>query len=81
MSETKELMLTSLSKEAESFYSKGDLNSLINLLASTSAMIAIMINIKMTKTNPNYTEESGTLQYTLLPFLNEVVDYSFIADD
>jgi len=38
-------MLISLVKEANSFYSLGDLKSLINLLAGTSAIMAIMVNI------------------------------------
>ena len=71
-------MLISLVKEANSFYGLGDLKSLINLLAGTSAIMAIMVNIQISLDNQSYSEESSTLQYTLLPYLNIVEDYGIL---
>ena len=45
MTQVSDLMLISLAKEAKSFYSLDNTKSLINLLADTSAIMAIMVNI------------------------------------
>jgi hypothetical protein len=51
---------------------------LSELLSSVLPMAAILLNIEITLVNTNMSEEGNTLTYTLLPYLNECTDYSFL---
>lgn len=62
-------------------YESGDIKGLIEMLSSLPPTSAILINIQISLENPHYSEESNTLQSTLLPFLNQVSDYSFLANN
>jgi len=39
----------------------------------------ILLNIEISLVNDNFMEEGNTLSETLLPFLNQVSDYSFLT--
>ena len=55
---------------------------LLEQLLSTLALAApIMINIQVSLVFPTYTEESGTLSRTLLPFNDKVTDYPFLSPE
>jgi hypothetical protein len=43
-------------------------------------MAAILINIEISLLNELMMEEGNTLSYTLLPYLNECTDYSFLPE-
>ena len=51
------------------------------LLANVAPAAAVMINFEISRVNQNYMEEGATLARTLLPYLNQVTDYSFISED
>lgn len=74
-------MIKQYSLEAISHYSKRDIKSLNNLLSSMDPLLAILINIEISLTNENYTEESSTLSETLLPYINKTEDFSFLSDE
>ena len=40
-----------------------------------------MINFEISRVNQIYMEEGATLARPLLPYLNQVTDYSFISED
>ena len=44
-------------------------------------MAAVLLNIELGKENVSFIEQSHTLSYTLLPYLNKITDYSFISDE
>ena len=54
---------------------------LLEQLLSTLAPAAIMFNIEVSLVFPSYTEESGTLSRTLLPFIDKVTDYRFLGPE
>jgi hypothetical protein len=68
-----------LSKDAKHFYETKQQVKLIDLLSSVSPVAAILLNIEISLVNPNFMEEGNTLSETLLPFINLVTDYSFLA--
>lgn len=43
-------------------------------------MVAIFLNIEISIDNPSLAEEANTLSVTLLPYLNQVKDYSLMKD-
>ena len=59
--QTESLMISSLSTDAEVYYGKGDMKSLISLLMSTTPMISLLINIQISLVNEHYMDEGNTL--------------------
>jgi len=51
------------------------------LLQQAAPEAAILINLQISLTNSQLTEEGGTLSQTLMPFVDRVTDYSFIPAD
>ena len=51
------------------------------MLASVAPAAAVMINFEISRVNHIYMEEGATLARTLLPYLNQVTDYSIISED
>ena len=57
------------------------LGLLEQLLSTLAPAAAIMLNIQVSLVFPTYTEESGTLSCTLLPFIDKVTDYRFLGPE
>ena len=57
------------------------LGLLEQLLSTLAPAAAIMLNIQVSLVFPTYTEESGTLSRTLLPFIDKVTDYRFLGPE
>jgi hypothetical protein len=53
----------------------------MDLLSSVSPMAAILLNIEMSLTCANLSEEGYTLSKTLLPYLNVCNNFSFIKEE
>ena len=57
------------------------LGLLEQLLSTLAPAAAVMLNIQVSLVFPSYTEESGTLSRTLLPFIDKVTDYRFLGPE
>ena len=44
-------------------------------------MAAILLNIEITLVNESLSEEGNTLSYTLLPYIDQCTDFSFLSED
>jgi hypothetical protein len=51
------------------------------LLASCTPAAAVLINIDIARYNQLYMEQGATLSRTLLPFIDQVTDYCFLAEE
>lgn len=45
-----------------------------------SPAASILLNIEVSLINSSYHDEGNTLSYTLLPYLNQVTDYSYLNE-
>lgn len=44
-------------------------------------MAAILLNFEIGKVNFNFIEQGWMLSWTLLPYLNKTLDYTFMAEE
>jgi len=66
---------------ARLMFEQRKLGLLEQLLSTLSPAAAVMLNIEVSLVFPIYTEESGTLSRTLLPFIDKVTDYRFLGPE
>jgi len=71
----------SLLSEAQTQYESKNHLRLLDILEEATPVAAILINIELSLSNNGLQEEGGTLALTLLPYLNQVTDYSFMDPD
>jgi hypothetical protein len=67
--------------EAKTQYESKNHLRLLDILEDVTPVAAILINIELSLLNLGLQEEGGTLALTLLPYLNQVTDYSFMEPD
>lgn len=70
-----------LAMQARTLYESRQQVALDELLSTVAPTAAILLNLEISLTNQQFHEEGSTLARTLLPYLNQVTDYAFLAQD
>jgi len=65
--------------QASLLYETREQLKLQQLLMSLTPAASILLNIEVSLCNDTYHDEGNTLSYTLLPFINQVTDFSYLS--
>ena len=67
--------------QASLLYETREQLKLQQLLMSLTPAASILLNIEVSLGNQTYHDEGNTLSYTLLPFINQVTDFSYLSEE